>query len=208
LIVCIPQNANSVINIHPISKTTETYGDAFTGTNRYYQSILLSSGKILAIPHSATQILLIDPVAKTTSLFGTFTGATTFKYMTKLIESSNGHVIAFPGSSNYILDIDPVNQTYETVKDLGNIVYKFYESYFYDDVIYKINENQILGIPYGYANILDYNPISRDLFKLGYFYKATPAGLKFVRTMITDGINRLIFVNCTDYTSVLDIELR
>lgn len=207
LIACIPRSANSVLLIHPISKTVETFG-SFTGTNLYYYSILLASGKILAVPQTATQLLLIDPVAKTTTLFGTSFGATTFKYITNLIELTNGHVIAFPGSANSIIDIDPVNQTYEIVKDLGATLYKFYESVNYNDFTYNISDNQILAYPYGFSNILDFNQISRELFKLGYFFKATPSGLKFVRTIINDGSKRLIHINSTDFTAVLDIELR
>jgi len=207
LIVCIPRNANAVLNIHPISKTIDTYG-TFTGTNLYYKSILLSSGNILAVPHSATQLLLIDPVAKTATPFGTSFGATTFKYMTNLIELDNGHVIAFPGSSNYIIDIDPVNLTYDSVIDLGNTTFKFYESVNYNDFVYRISNSQILAYPYGGYQVLDFDPVDRKLYKFGYFYKASPSGLKFVRTMINDGTKRMIYVNSTDYTKVLDLELR
>jgi len=210
LIVCIPRVNSQILNIHPKSQTVDLYG-TFSGSQLYQHSILLSSGKILAVPTNATNILLIDPIAKTSEVFGTFSG--TLNYMTKLIELSNGHVIAFPNYASYIIDIDPVNKSVSNLKYLGALTtYKFYESIGMENSIIKINDSQIIAIPFLYTSFLDYNYQTNTLNKLGYFPPLNGTNSSFCVRMSShiDPLNskRIIVLNSVGTNKVIDITLR
>jgi hypothetical protein len=202
LICCIPRNAAYVVNIHPLDATVETYG-TFTGTNVYFNgAILLPNGHILALPYSGTQVLDIDPINKVTTLWGNL-GVTTGKYASNTLLLQNGHILAFPNAANYLIDIDPVNQSIENIYDFGTATKKYGNSPY--KAITKLSDNQIIAVPQVYPYIIDYNPLTKKVFKLGYI---NPTGTEaFVRSDLIIENKRLIIPN-DYYTSLIDITLR
>jgi hypothetical protein len=202
LICCVPRNAANVLLIHPISKTTETFG-TFTGSNLYLSSIMLDNGHILAVPlgSSATQILDIDPIAKTIDLWGSLTGSNKYTSIIKLI---NGKILAFPYAASYLIEIDPVAKTITNIYNFGStFTSKFGNT---QVCIKQLSDNQVLAVPLRYNQVIDYNPISRQVYKLGYFYHATLE--RFTRMDNLAQIGKRIFLSKQYEQCIIDITLR
>ena len=214
LIVCVPLSATKILHIHPISKTVETYG-TFTGSNLYYTAILLNNGHVLGIPTNATGFLDIDPISKTYEIWGSLNGY----YDRSYIILDDGQILLFPWSFTMpIVKVDPYNRTLIQIKILPNSANRLYGHFGYRTPFpCKIKNNQIIVTPYNYPSIIDIDPISEKLYKIGWFnapvYAGTGSSPVNTYNMIEESINAHKFENrilICKYTSkgIIDIELR
>jgi hypothetical protein len=58
-IYCIPLNATQVLEIDPVTQTTNLFGNLSADANKFRSGVLAPNGKIYGIPSNATQVLEI-----------------------------------------------------------------------------------------------------------------------------------------------------
>jgi hypothetical protein len=207
LITCIPyagagMTGLPIANIHPLSKTVDLYG-SFNGSYLYYECVKLTNGHILGIPYGATQFLDVDPINMTYELWGN--NITGFIDMSFTVLPS-GDIIMFPYIFNtYLLRINPITRDVKQVylfPSTGRTYGMFGTG---SPSPQQIKENQILAIPYMYPNIIDFDPITEKIYKLGYFDGLTP---EFESTSKVHIYNNRILVCMSQKPGIVDITLR
>jgi streptogramin lyase len=70
---CAPRNATQVLEIDPLTGTTELIGSVFTGLVKYFGITSGANGNLYCAPHVATQVLEINSVGSFNS-FSEFFG--------------------------------------------------------------------------------------------------------------------------------------
>ena len=68
-VYCVPSDAEQVLCIDLITRTTELIGAELPGTNKWYGGVLGGDGKVYCVPCNAKHVC-IDPEARTTELIG------------------------------------------------------------------------------------------------------------------------------------------
>jgi hypothetical protein len=115
----IPASYTSVLEINPISRTANTFGNV--GTNytssfpflkNWAGGVLAPNGKIYGIPSSATTILEIDPVAGIATTFGSVSSGSD-KWVGGVL-GYDGMIYGIPYNSTTVLQINPITRTATT----------------------------------------------------------------------------------------------
>jgi hypothetical protein len=119
-IYCIPSSYTSVLEINPILRTANTFGnvgidytlDTINFENNWYGGVLAPNGKIYGIPSSATTILEIDPMAGIVTTFGSVPSGS-HKWAGGVL-GYDGMIYGIPFNSTTVLQINPITRTATT----------------------------------------------------------------------------------------------
>ena len=132
-IIGIPFGAETVLEIDPVTKTTNQFGViSSTLRRKWLGGVLGDNGKVYAIPYDADAVLEIDPDSHTLSLFGNLGSAPCKWYgarcdlmcrssppaalchpapchprSTDGAKAPNGRIYAIPYAADFVLEIDP-----------------------------------------------------------------------------------------------------
>ena len=208
LIVCVPHSGTQLLNIHPISQTVESYG-SFTGAGLYNSAVLLDNGHVFAIPGiGASQFLDIDPSAKTYELWGSATGYYDRSYITL----NTGELILFPWTvTSPIMKVNPYTRTTKDIFILPNSTNRPYGHFGYRTPFpYQVKSNQIIVTPYNYPSIIDLDPITEKVNKIGWFNNIVYSGAYNMieeTSQVNIYNNRILICKYTSF-GIIDIELR
>jgi DNA-binding beta-propeller fold protein YncE len=90
------------------------FGDAGTGTDKWYGAVKAQNGKIYSIPFNSTNVLVVDPVTNTISNFGSLPAGGQ-KWRGGCLSPINGKIYGMPYDSDTVLVIDPSNDSVSTL---------------------------------------------------------------------------------------------
>lgn len=109
-IIGIPYNAETVLEIDPVSRTAATFGVVSSSVKRkWVEGVLGKNGLVFAIPYDANAVLEIDPDTHALMLFGHL-GSEPCKYYGG-VRGPNDKIYGIPYSASYVLEIDPQRRT-------------------------------------------------------------------------------------------------
>jgi hypothetical protein len=160
LLVAIPNDQTAIININPVTKTTEAYGSLPSTTLKYSSTYKINNDLICCVPRSAANVLLIHPISKTVETFGTFTGSNLY---VSSIMLDNGHILAVPmgSSATQLLEIDPIAKTtvlWGTISGSNK-----YTS------LNKLDNGKILAFPFAASYLIEIDPAAKTITNIFNF---------------------------------------
>lgn len=106
-IYCIPQAAEHVMKINPVTDEISFIGEAYPGVNKWYGGQLLPDGCIYGVCQNHTGILKIDPKTQETSIHGNFSEGG-FKWH-GAVQHPDGNFYCIPAHADRVLKIEPGN---------------------------------------------------------------------------------------------------
>lgn len=106
-IYCIPQAAEYVMKINPITDEISFIGDCYPGVNKWYGGQLLPDGCIYGVCQNHRGILKIDPKTQETSIHGNFPEGG-FKWH-GAVQHPDGNFYCIPAHADQVLKIEPGN---------------------------------------------------------------------------------------------------
>lgn len=104
-IYCIPQAAEYVMKINPITDEISFIGDRYPGVNKWYGGQLLPDGCIYGVCQNHKGILKIDPKTQETSIHGNFPEGG-FKWH-GAVQHPDGNFYCIPAHADQVLKIEP-----------------------------------------------------------------------------------------------------
>lgn len=104
-IYCIPQAAEHVMKINPMTNEISFIGPAFPGVNKWYGGLLLSDGGIYGICQNARGILRIDPKTQSCTVHGDFPEGH-YKWH-GAVKHSDGNLYCIPAHADRVLKVEP-----------------------------------------------------------------------------------------------------
>ena len=155
---------NSVLEIDPIARTTNTFGTVSGG---WRGSVLAPNGKIYGIPAGYNQILEIDPMARTATTFGSL--SKTYLQWFGGVLAPNGKIYGIPYQSTAVLEIDPIARIATIFGNLSegyNDGDEWKEYYKWSGGVLAPN-GKIYGIPATSRYILEIDPFARTATTFG-----------------------------------------
>ena len=106
-IYCIPQAAEYVMKINPVTDEISFIGDCYPGVNKWYGGQLLPDGCIYGVCQNHRGILKIDPKNQETSIHGNFPEGG-FKWH-GAVQHPDGNFYCIPAHADQVLKIEPGN---------------------------------------------------------------------------------------------------
>jgi isopenicillin N synthase-like dioxygenase len=102
---CIPQAAEHVMIINPITHQISFIGPSFPGVNKWYGGLLLSDGGIYGICQNARGILRIDPKSQSCTVHGDFPQGH-YKWH-GAVKHTDGNLYCIPAHADQVLKVEP-----------------------------------------------------------------------------------------------------
>ena len=108
----IPDTANAVIIIDPVTNTADTTSmTGLVGSQKWDGGVLAGNGLIYGIPRTAASVLIIDPSTNTTDMNMTIIGLGSGVTWANGVLANNGNIYGMPLSTGSVLIIDPTTNT-------------------------------------------------------------------------------------------------
>jgi len=104
-IYCIPQAAEHVMKINPMTNEISFIGPSFPGVNKWYGGLLLSDGGIYGICQNARGILRIDPKTQNCTVHGDFLEGH-YKWH-GAVKHTDGNLYCIPAHADRVLKVEP-----------------------------------------------------------------------------------------------------
>lgn len=107
-VYCAPRDATSILEIDPVTKTTNNWGVFPTGGNKYNNGVLAPNGLIYFAPATANDILEFNPISKVSTSYN-ITSATSWA---GAVLGNDGKMYCIPSSitTPQVLVFDPVSK--------------------------------------------------------------------------------------------------
>ena len=104
-IYCIPQAAERVLKINPVTDEMSFIGPKFPGVNKWYGGLLLKDSSIYGVCQNARGILKIDPRTQECTVHGDFPEGH-YKWH-GAVKANDGNLYCIPAHADQVLKIEP-----------------------------------------------------------------------------------------------------
>ena len=117
-IYCIPQAAEHVLKLDPLTDEITFIGSSFPGVNKWYGGLLLPDGCIYGVCQNASGILKINPRTQECTMHGNFPLGN-YKWHGG-VTHPNGNLYCIPAHANTVLKIEPCGMDEPKLTEIGN----------------------------------------------------------------------------------------